>query len=57
MSGKGNAGPTVSMLTYGMSKVATMRTFSINMKAFDGKPTFTAGKWMMNYMPLIIPQI
>jgi hypothetical protein len=27
------------------------------MKAFDGKATLRAGKWMMNYMPLIMPQI
>jgi hypothetical protein len=30
--------------------------FSIIRKAFFGKATFIAGKWIMNCMPLIIPQ-
>lgn len=39
-----------------MSNVATMIIFSITMKALDGKLTLTAGRWMINCIPLISPQ-
>ena len=48
---------TDSIVKYGISKVATMIICVIMRKALPGMSTFRVGKWMINYMPLIIPQI
>ena len=34
-----------------------MRIFYTTIIAFPGNATFRAGKWMINCMPLIMPQI
>lgn len=45
------------MLNLGISKVTTVMIFEITEKAFDGKSTLIAGRFIINCMPLIIPQI
>lgn len=46
-----------SIVKYGISKVATMIICVIMRNALPGMSTFRVGMWMINCMPLIIPQI